>query len=186
MMFGTAAKIDDVVFSYDLLGNRTSMTRYQNLENQTEAVTTHWGYDSLGRVTKLKEDGVAEHTRTYNSWGNLTVEQWCNDSSQAPCPGADRRTIAYYDARNRVTHREDQTDNSGQPVPGTAVDFSYDANGGVIEGVPRNNMLGRLASATGRPAKYGLPTMIRAGSTHAHSWTRAWRLMTTTTRLRIP
>jgi hypothetical protein len=46
VMFGTAAQIDDVVFSYDLLGNRTSMTRYRNPLGHTAASTTHtirWG-----------------------------------------------------------------------------------------------------------------------------------------------
>ena len=50
-----------------------------------------------------------------------------------------------YDAIGRVTHREDKA--GGQTVPETVSDFSYDANSSAIEGVPRNNVLGRLASA---------------------------------------
>ena len=45
-----------------------------------------------------------------------------------------------------MTHREDKA--GGQTVPETVSDFSYDANSSAIEGVPRNNVLGRLASAT--------------------------------------
>jgi RHS repeat-associated protein len=145
--FGTGTKIDDVVFSYDALGNRTSMKRYQDATNQAGPVTTIWHFNSLGQMTKLEEDGVAARTRKYDFWGNLTVEQWCNDMTSAPCPSADRRSTARYDARNRVTHREDQSDSSGQPVSGTAMDYSYDANGGNM-GFLSNNMLGRLASAT--------------------------------------
>jgi RHS repeat-associated protein len=140
--------LEDMVFSYDPLGHRSGMTRYGDPANKANPVSAFWHYDSLGRVTMLHEDGVADRTRTYDFWGNLTIEQWCNDGSSFPCQASDRRSITRYDGRNRVIHKEDQTNNSGQPVSGTAMDYSYDNNGGVIAGVPRNNVLGRPASAT--------------------------------------
>ena len=69
--------------------------------------------------------------------------------SAAPCPTKDRSNIARYDARNRLVHREDRDNNSGgHAISGTAVDLTYDVNSGALPFVPRNNMLGRLASAT--------------------------------------
>ena len=78
--------LDKAVFTYDALGHRTGMTRYKDPANKLGAVTTRWHYDSLGRVTKLEEDGVAARTRTYDFFGNLTVEQWCNDSNLGALP----------------------------------------------------------------------------------------------------
>jgi RHS repeat-associated protein len=127
--------LNDVVFTYDALGHMTSMTRYQDPINK---VTTTWHFDSLGWLTRLDEDGVASQTRTFDSWGNLTMVQ----------QGADSRTITRYDGYGRPVHSEDQASTCGQPVPCPAADFSYDFNGGAIAGVPRNNVLGRLASAT--------------------------------------
>ena len=138
--------LEDVVFSYDALGHRTTMTRYQDANNQAGPVTTTWHTDSLGRVTKLEEPGVAPQTRIFDSWGEVTQVQWCNDLGTASCPpGQDRVSLIQYDAMGRVTHREDKA--GGQTVPETVSDFSYDANSSAIEGVPRNNVLGRLASA---------------------------------------
>ena len=146
---GGGSVLEDVVFSYDALGHRTTMTRYQDANNQAGPVTTTWHTDSLGWVTKQDKTGVATQTRTFDSAGNVTLVQWCDDLTSAPCPTKDRRTIARYDSLNRLIHREDQDNTSGgQAVSGTAVDLTYDANSSAIEGVPRNNMLGRLASAT--------------------------------------
>ena len=100
-------------------------------------------YDSLGWLTKLVEPGVAPQSRTFDSWGNVTQVQWCDDLTPAPCPSADRRNIARYDARNRLTHREDQA--AGQTVPSTVYDYHYDYdynnNGGA-------RALGRLHNAS--------------------------------------
>jgi RHS repeat-associated protein len=147
---GTAfTALDKAVFTYDTLGHRTSMTRYRDPTNKMGAVTTTWHPDSLGWVTKQDKTGVATQTRIFDSWGNVTQVQWCDDMTAAPCPTKDRRSIARYDWLNRLIHREDQDSNSGgQPIAGTAVDLTYDANSGAIAGIPRNNMLGRLASAT--------------------------------------
>ena len=122
------------------------MTRYQDANNQAGPVTTTWHTDSLGQVTMLEQPGVAAQTRSFDSWGELTQVQWCNDLGTAPCrPDQDRVSLIQYDALGRMTRREDKA--GGQTVPETVSDFSYDANSSAIEGVPRNNMLGHLASA---------------------------------------
>ena len=146
---GAGAILKDVAFAYDALGHRTSMTRYQDPINKAKPVTTTWHPDSLGWVTSLDKTGVATQTRIFDSWGNVTQVQWCDDMSAAPCPTKDRSNIARYDARNRLVHREDRDNNSGgHAISGTAVDLTYDVNSGALPFVPRNNMLGRLASAT--------------------------------------
>lgn len=144
---GSALK--DAIFGYDALGRMTSMTRYQDAAHQTGLVTTTWHYDSLGWMTKLEESGVAPQNRTFDSWGEITKVQWCDDLTDGSCPSKDRRTISRFDARGRLTHTEDQTNNSGQPLPGTARDFTYDT--GVNNATPpvtATNMLGRLATAS--------------------------------------
>ena len=59
------------------------MTRYQDPTNQAGPVTTTWHTDSLGQVTKLEKPGVAPQTRIFDSWGELTQVQWCNDLGTA-------------------------------------------------------------------------------------------------------
>ena len=63
------------------------MTRYQDPTNQAGPVTTTWHTDSLGQVTTLEQPGVAAQTRSFDSWGELTQVQWCNDlGTAASCP----------------------------------------------------------------------------------------------------
>ena len=106
-------------FGYDFLGRMTRMSRHGAIP-----VTVLRHYNSLGWMTKLEEPGVAPRSSTFDSWGNVTKVQWCDDLTPAPCSSADRRNIARYDARNRLTHREDQA--AGQTVPGTVYDYHYD------------------------------------------------------------
>jgi RHS repeat-associated protein len=144
------ADFERATFGYDLLGHMTSMTRYQDATNKLSPVTTNWHYDSLAWMTRLEEPGVAPQTRTFDTWGEVTTVQWCFDSSEAPCPTQDRRTVTSFDGRGRVFHSADLTDSSGQlqPVPQTVRDFHYDTNSAAIGGIPRNNVRGRLATAT--------------------------------------
>jgi len=135
-----------MAFGYDALGHMTSMTRDQDAANQANPVTTIRHFDSLGWMSKLEEPGVAPQTSTFDSWGEITQVQWCDDLSAAPCPTKDRRSITRFDARGRPLHKEDQV--AGQTVPETVNDYSYDSSGIAVQFVPRNNTLGRLASAT--------------------------------------
>src|SRR5262249_51960839 len=110
--------------------------------------------DSLGRLTTLEEFGVdpqtpsvAPQTRIFDSWGNITAVQWCDDKSPGPsCPGKERGTVTRFDGRNRVTHREDRI--AGQTVAETVAAFTYDQNPTVLGIVGPTGRLGRLASAT--------------------------------------
>ena len=139
--------LEDVVFGYDPLGHMSSMKRFKDPANKALPVTTTWHYDSLGWMTKLEEDGVAAQIRDFDSWGEITKTQWCDDLSAAPCPTTDRRSITRFDARGRMTHREDQS--AGATVAGTVNDYTYDA--GVNNATPpvtATNTLGRLATAS--------------------------------------
>ena len=139
--------LEDITFGYDALGHMTSMTRYKDAANQANPVTTNWHFDSLGQMTKLEEPGVAPQTRTFDSFGEITQVQWCDDLSAAPCPTKDRRSIMQFDARGRLTHREDQT--NGAVNPETVNNYSYDV--GVNNATPpvtATNVKGRLAQAT--------------------------------------
>jgi RHS repeat-associated protein len=133
--------------SYDTLGHLTSMTRYQNPSTQSGAVTTRWHYDSLGWMTRLEEPDVAPQSRTFDSWGQITQVQWCDDKSLAPCPSKDRRSIMRYDALGRITHREDQFNNT--TIPETINDYLYDIGvNNTTPSVIATNVIGRLAKAT--------------------------------------
>ncbi len=139
--------LERAALSYDALGHLTSMTRYQNPELQSGAVTTRWHYDSLGWMNKLEEPGVAPQARTFDSWGESIQAQWCDDLSVAPCPTQDRRSITRYDVLGRVTHREDRLNNT--TIPETVNDYTYDV--GVNNTTPlvtATNVIGRLAKAT--------------------------------------
>src|SRR5262249_3000897 len=85
----TSTALEDVVFTYDVLGHKTGMTRYQDPANKAGAVTTNWHYDSLGWMTKLEKTGVAPQTRVFDSWGEVTQTQWCDDLSAVPCAATD-------------------------------------------------------------------------------------------------
>jgi hypothetical protein len=76
-------------------------------------------------MTRLEQPGVAPQAVTFNSWGQVTQVQWCDDPSLAPCPiTKDRRIITQYEARGRVVHSEDQA--GGQTVPGSVLNYHYD------------------------------------------------------------
>ena len=117
--------LEDAAFSYNALGQLTSMTRYQDPINKTSRVTTTWHPDSLGQVTKLEEPGVAPQTRTFDSWGELTQVQWCNDGTAGPCPGQDRLSLIQYDSLGRVIHREDKVAGTTRPLPSTITPMTW-------------------------------------------------------------
>ncbi|RMH42566.1 MAG: hypothetical protein D6689_07695, partial [Deltaproteobacteria bacterium] len=57
--------------TYDRLGNRTRLTRYGDPDSLADPVVWASAYDSLGRVLRLDEPGVATRTNEYNQWGQL-------------------------------------------------------------------------------------------------------------------
>jgi RHS repeat-associated protein len=136
--------LKDVAFGYDSLGHLTSMTRYLNPANKAGPVTTTRHYDSLGWMTRLEEPGVAAQTRTFNSWGQVTQVQWCDDNSAAPCPAQDRRSISSFDGSGRLIHREDRV--AGATVSGSVHNYQYDGSQNPF--IP-DLLLGRLWVADG-------------------------------------
>lgn len=136
-------------FHYDALGNRVQMTRYADPAMATGPLVTRWRFDSLGRVLELQEPGAATQYRTYDSWGRLTATQWCDPTVSACTAPAtfNRGTHNRYDARGRLIHAEDRSDNA--VIPASVRDFVYDA--GTSNATPpltARYLLGRLAKAT--------------------------------------
>jgi len=141
-------RVEDVTYTYDALGNRTSMRRYLTPDSQSAPITTTWHFDSLGWVTKLEEPDTAAQRRNFDTWGELTSVTWC-DSTVSTCSGTtvNRSSITQYDALGRTTHREDQS--QGITVPETVNDYTYDVGvNTTTPAVTATNVLGRLASAT--------------------------------------
>ncbi|MEP7043276.1 MAG: RHS repeat-associated core domain-containing protein [Dokdonella sp.] len=139
-----AATVDErVTFDYDALSHLTHMTRWLHPTAPLTGATTTWRYDSLDRVIELDDVGSVPQLRSYDTWGNLTLTQWTDTSGTTP---VDRRTIATFDALDRVIHREDQTN---QVVDaGTVNDFSYDQGVNLaMPSITATHVLGRLSKA---------------------------------------
>jgi len=142
-------QIEKATFGYDALGHLTNMTRYQDAAAGANPVSSSSHYDSLGWLLEFDEPPSAPQFRSYDSWGELTQTQWCDNGSIAPCPTSDRRSILKYDALGRVIHSEDQTMNVVDAA--TVNDYTYDKP--VTISTPQTtltttNVLGRLVQAT--------------------------------------
>jgi RHS repeat-associated protein len=141
---GNRIEIEDARFGYDRLGHLIRMTRYQVPQVSAVTVATTWHYDNLGQVIELEEPGAAAQFRSYDRWGELTQVQWTDTTTSS---STDRRSLTTYDARGRVTHGEDQTNQVA--LPETVKDFVYDQGvNNITPPVTATNMLGRLAKAT--------------------------------------
>lgn len=144
---GVSHRLEQVQFGYDALGHLTRMIR-KDVAHPPASVTTTWHYDNLDRVIGLEEPDVAPQFRSYDRWGALLSTQWC-DATISPCSGGtiNRRTDYRYDARGRLVHSEDKTNNAVNPQ--TVKDFVYDQ--GVNTATPpvtATNVRGRLTKAT--------------------------------------
>jgi RHS repeat-associated protein len=146
--------LERLTFTHDMLGNVTSMTRYEDPKRATASepgpgsnpVTTKWRYDSLGWIIERDQPANAPQYLTLNSWGEVTAVQW-NDPTLSG--GSDRRTITKFDALGRVTHAEDLTNNVTDPE--TIIDYAYDQPAAVSTPQLTVNptfVLGKLAKAT--------------------------------------
>lgn len=134
--------LDYSTFTYDHLGNETSMTRYGYPQTAGQPVTTYYQFDSLGQKISQTDPESATRNFSYDSWGNQTTEQWVD-----PNTGVDSRVVRTYDARGRITHREDQ--NAGTADPNNTFDYVYDTPFSVGPEAQPANVLGRLSKAVG-------------------------------------
>lgn len=136
-----------ITLSYDALGQMRSMTRHRDPNTPSGAVTTQWYADSLGWVNRIEEPDVAPQFRTFNSWGQITQVQWCDDQRPGPCPTVDRRSLMRYDALGRLIHSEDRINDATSRE--TVRDYIYDV--GTNNKTPpfvATNMIGRLTKAS--------------------------------------
>ena len=132
--------VEAAAFSYDLLGNQSSLVRYGDPVNGLNLVTWSWQFDSLGHVTSLSEPSNAPQSRTYDNWGELTKIEW-HPTSPEPVHGIEMsydsfgRTLSSYEENNHVLD------------PLTVNTYSYDVAGTSSKITPQN-VKGRLAKAS--------------------------------------
>jgi len=132
-------RIENATFSYDLLGNQTSIARYLDPVNAALPVMWLWQFDSLGQVTSLSEPTNATQTRAYDSWGELKTVEW--HPATEPVHGIQitydslGRTLASYEENNHVLD------------PLTVNTYAYDSPGASARITPLN-VKGRLAMAS--------------------------------------
>jgi RHS repeat-associated protein len=144
---GVPHRLEEVQFGYDPLGHLTRMIR-KDVAHPPASVTTTWHYDNLDQVIGLEELDVAPQFRSYDRWGALLSTQWCDATISSCSAGTiNRRTDYRYDARGRLVHSEEKTNNAVNPE--TVKDFVYDqgVNTATLP-VAATNVLGRLATAT--------------------------------------
>ena len=133
-------RLEHESFTQDRLGNVTSMARYQNAPNGTNAVQWSWRFDSLGRLLEVFEPTVAPQTRRYSNWGELLQVRWT-----PPAPDPPHDVIYRYDALGRMVYSEEQT--GGVADPATVTKFGYDV-GKSFPQVDPTHVLGRMTSAS--------------------------------------
>jgi len=127
-------------FTYDLLGQQASMTRYQNPVGPGSPVTWSWQHDTLGQTLHMTEPASAPQDRVYSNWGELKSTTW---SPTAPEPK--HSIVSVYDALGRLVSSEEQ--NGGSTDPATVNKYSYD-HAATAPFISPTNVLGRLASAS--------------------------------------
>ena len=66
--------LDRYTYEYDLLGNKTSITKERRgLEEESGAYT--YGYDALERLSSIHKDGIRQTRYTYDAFGNRTGKE---------------------------------------------------------------------------------------------------------------
>ena len=70
--------LDRYTYLYDLLGNKTGITKERRgLEQESGSYT--YGYDALGRLSEIKKDGQMQTRYGYDAFGNRT---WKEESGE--------------------------------------------------------------------------------------------------------
>ena len=132
-------RIEDASFSYDRLGQQTSMIRF--LHPVMPANPVHWSMqlDSLGQTLQLTEPNTATRTYRYSDWGEQIETQWTDGA-------IDRRLEQQYDALGRLSGSEERND--GATDAETVNTYTYDVGVNVSPLVSPAFVLGQLARAS--------------------------------------
>ena len=137
--------LDSATYDYDGLGRLTTMTRFlaPDFVDPTFPAITSWTLNSAGEVTEFDEVDTAPRTRTYDNWGELTGEEWTDETSATL-----HLLVTRYDALGRASHREEQV--NGTIDPETVNDYQYDQPVNITGPVTVSPtfVLGRLSHAS--------------------------------------
>ena len=132
-------RLEHATFSYDRLGQQTSMTRFLNPASATKPVQWSWQLDSMGHTLRLVEPETATRTYSYSDWGEKVETQWADGA-------VDRRLVSRYDALGRLTATEERND--GVTDAETVNTYTYDVGVNVSPLVTPTFVLGQLARAS--------------------------------------
>ena len=123
------------------LNARLQPLRLLSQKGSTKALDLNYSYDVRGKVTGITNGAITGDNRTYNydDMGRLTsaTGPWGNSNYKYDVLGnimekkVGSRTIGMtYNSINRLTSHVDK-DGSGNAIPGTTVNLSYDTHGNV-------------------------------------------------------
>lgn len=133
------SRLDYATFSYDRLGQQTSMTRFLNPAGGTDPVRWAWRLDSTGQTLQLDEPETVTRFYTYSDWGEPVETRWTDGT-------IDRRLVSRYDAFGRLVATEER--NNGVADAKTVNNYAYDIGVNVSPHVTPRFVLGRLARAS--------------------------------------
>lgn len=136
--------LDRYTYLYDLLGNKTGITKERRgLEQESGSYT--YGYDALGRLSEIQKDGQMQTRYGYDAFGNRT---WIEESGE--------RTSYQYNVINQMV-----SEKHGELLKA----YSYDKRGN-LTGIQENgawkkqyvygaiNRLEEAVDAAGKQARY--------------------------------
>ena len=136
--------LDRYTYLYDLLGNKTGITKERRgLEQESGSYT--YGYDALGRLSEIQKDGQMQTRYGYDAFGNRT---WKEESGE--------RTSYQYNVINQMVREK-----HGELLKA----YSYDKRGN-LTGIQENgawkkqyvygaiNRLEEAVDAAGKQARY--------------------------------
>ena len=140
--------LDRYTYLYDLLGNKTGITRERRgLTGESGSYT--YGYDALDRLESIRKDNVLETQYRYDAFGNRTKKE-----------SGEHQTSYQYNALNQLINQTDQSQEGTRRET-----YLYDRRGNlsqvIRDGTVKNryvygalNRLEEAVNATGQTAKY--------------------------------
>jgi RHS repeat-associated protein len=131
-------RLEDATFTYDRLGQLTSITRFLDPVGLTSSVEWSWQHDSIGETLQLTQPETAIRSYSYSDWGEPVETQWSD--------GIERQLVRTYDAMGRLIAAEER--NHGVTDPDTVNTYAYDKGVNVSPLVTPTFVLGHLARAT--------------------------------------
>jgi len=79
------SRIEDAAYTYDRLGQPTSMTRFRDPVGPTSGVEWSWQHDSIGETLQMVQPDTATRSYGYSDWGELVETQWSDDGIDSWC-----------------------------------------------------------------------------------------------------